>query len=556
MNTYKTALALEQDASASGAQIIALTTRNKALAELSNVVPTNVKQRIYDEVAAATFNDPAFIKLNTRLGLTEKDLRKAAKAKVMVSLYGAGERTGILNIEGKLGKVLGKESNTLVVKAADRDIILGEISARIARYEKFDPVITKELKQLRTNVRDIFNKGLDVSDEIMEQLFFLDANSKGILSKLTQTYDKVVTPNDFKMIGKIMSEHMYAEVPILKSFTRYFGRLAEDFLKHSKPSNSAMDWVSIVKTAIRGSKKKGYTLPDRVSEALGLPAGKPLSEQVLSHFGFWKPNGTLSEIINGIDTPVTRKTGGKYFKVEVTVPSIDFKKASFGKEKTLLELELFYANKLPKSWVNVPSVNFDGKIVEQNFTQVFEERLVYKDKFGNWTTNILQIPQKTEADWWDQVINKSGKINDIADVTKARTAYAVNANHSNDAVIVKKFLQWGKKTNTPAVTVHDAFVTNVADMLKAKEALRKIFAETLESNVIKKTLDEMKDRGLPDHLYRKYLNEAIDIGLIPVPGRSKIGGKVVTIDDILTKEDILKILPKDFKSDLGFYGIG
>jgi hypothetical protein len=80
MNAYKTALALEQDASSSGAQIIALTTKNKQLASLSNVIPTNQKRRLYDEIAAATFNDPRFKVLNERLGLNEKDLRKAAKA--------------------------------------------------------------------------------------------------------------------------------------------------------------------------------------------------------------------------------------------------------------------------------------------------------------------------------------------------------------------------------------------------------------------------------------------------------------------------------------------
>ena len=77
---YKTSLALEQDASSSGAQIIALTTRNKQLAELSNVVPTNQKRRLYDEIAYSTFNDPRFKVLNEKLGLSEKDLRKAAKA--------------------------------------------------------------------------------------------------------------------------------------------------------------------------------------------------------------------------------------------------------------------------------------------------------------------------------------------------------------------------------------------------------------------------------------------------------------------------------------------
>lgn len=88
LSNYKTALALEQDASSSGAQIIALTTKNKQLAELSNVVPTDYKKRLYDEIAAATYNDPDFRELNMKLGLTEKDLRKGAKALAMVTFYG------------------------------------------------------------------------------------------------------------------------------------------------------------------------------------------------------------------------------------------------------------------------------------------------------------------------------------------------------------------------------------------------------------------------------------------------------------------------------------
>jgi GNAT superfamily N-acetyltransferase len=84
LDNYYTALALEQDASSSGAQIIALTTKNKQLAEMSNVVPTMQKRRLYDEIAAATFHDPRFKVLNEKLGLSEKDLRKAAKAQNMV----------------------------------------------------------------------------------------------------------------------------------------------------------------------------------------------------------------------------------------------------------------------------------------------------------------------------------------------------------------------------------------------------------------------------------------------------------------------------------------
>ena len=544
LRNYDIAIALEQDASSSGAQIIALTTKNKQLAELSNVVPTNQKKRLYDEIAYSTYNDPRFRKLNEKLGLSEKDLRKAAKAQNMVTFYGAGERTGALNVEGKLSKVLGKQENVLVVKAADRDTVLNEISARIARYEKFDLETAEELKVLRQNVRDIFNKGLDPGDEIMEQLYFLDPKTRDLVEKMTKAYDKVVTPEDFKAIAKIMSEYLSEQVPILKDFTRYFGRLAEDYLSNAKPSQSDFDWKTIAKITLRGEKKKGYILPDYISRLLGLKAGEPVSEKILKRFGFWKPNGTLDEIINGVATPDTRRTGAKYLKVD------------FLELKTLNELEIFYANKLPKSWTNVPWVNFDSKVIEQNFTQTFEERLLYKDKFGNWTTSIVQVPQKTEATWWQQVINKSGKINDIADAGKARTAFAVNGNHSNDAVIVKRFHLWGRQNNVPTSTIHDAFFTNAADMLKARSALRGIYAEMLNNNVIKMTLDEMKARGLPPDLYDKYLNEAIDIGLIPIPGRSRVGGRILKETDILKREDILKQIPEGFLQDLSWYGVG
>ena len=121
---------------------------------------------------------------------------------------------------------------------------------------------------------------------------------------------------------------------------------------------------------------------------------------------------------------------------------------------------------------------------------------------------------------------------------------------------MKKFHLWGREAGIPTSTIHDAFFANAADMLKARGALRKIYAETLDKNVIMMTLDEMKARGLPKELYDQYLNEAIDIGLIPVVGRSRIGGKLLTEKDILNVNDILKEVPDDFKGDYGWYGVG
>jgi len=448
-----------------------------------------------------------------------------------------------LNVEGKLSKVLEKESNTLVVKASEREQVLSEISARMARYEKWDPETYEELKTLRSNVKDIFNKGIDPGDDILEQLYFLDSKTYDLVEKMSASYDKVVTPTDFKNIAMIMSEHLAEQTPILKSFTKFYGRLAEDFLNNAKPSDSNFDWKSIAKSEILGERKTGYRLPPRISEILGIKANEALSEKVLKRFGFWKPDGTLSEIIYGVKLPEHRRTGAKYFKIEIAQVA------------NVYEIEVFTANKLPKSWTNVPWVNFDGKVLEQNFTQRFEERLLYKDKFGNWQTNILNIPQKTEATWWEQVINKDGKINDIADVTKARTAYAVNGNHSNDATLVKNFHLWGKSEKIDTATIHDAFFTNITDMLKGRQALRENYAKTLDRNITKDILDEMRARGLPKALYKQYLNEAIELGIIPVPGKSKIGGKTLTEKDILTKEDILKDISFNYDNDYGWYGV-
>lgn len=544
LNAYRTGLALEQDASSSGAQIIALTTKNKALAELSNVVPTDRKRRLYDEIARQTFNDPRFKELNLKLGLNEKDLRKAAKAQNMVTFYGAGERTSGLNVEGKLSKVLERDVDVLVVKATNRDQVLDEISARIARYEKFDADTADELKRLRNDVRDVFNKGMAPGDEIMEQLYFLTPDSREMVEKLSKSYDRVVTPGDFTAIARIMSEYLADEVPILRSFTQFFGRLAQDFLVNAKPSKSNFDWRSVAKTALFGDKRKGYVLPDNVSRILGVKAGEPVSEKVLKRFGFWTPNGTLADIINGVDAPATRRRGATYMKVELA------------QVKTLTELEVFYANNLPKSWTRVPWVNFDGKTLEQVFTQTFEERLRYRDRNGEWITNILQIDQKTEATFWEQLVNKTGKINDIADITRARTAFAVNGNHSNDAVIVKRFHLWGRAKGIDTSTVHDAFFTNIADMEVGREHLRGIYAELVSRQSVKQTLDEMRARGLPKELYDQYLEEAIELGIIPVAGRSVIGGRVITQDDILKADDILEKLEGDYNTDRAWYGVG
>ena len=476
----------------------------------------------------------------------------------MVTFYGAGQRTGAMNVEKKLSKVLGKADDILVLSAGERDTVLDEISAFAARYDRFDPETANGLRKLRSQVKDLFNKGLPPGDDLMDELYFLTPQTRDLVEKLSLTYDKVVTPDDFASVASIMSEHLAEQVPILKDFTRFFGRLAEDYLNNAKPGNADFDWTSIAKGQIRGSRSRGYVLPDDVSEFLGVKRGQPVSEKMLQRLGVWNPNSSLADLLLGVNDPTNRRIGGKYFKYDVRTPTLspsDWAKGKVLQDNNLISIELFKANKLPKSWTNVPWVNFDGKTIEQNFTQKFEERLTYRNPDGTWSINILQIPQRTSSSWWDELANASGKFNDIADTQKARTAFAVNGNHSNDAVIVKKFHLWGRANKVPTSTIHDAFFTNSARMLEARKALREIYAESLDKNVIKMTLDEMRARGLPKDLYNKYMEEAVELGLIPIPGKSRIGGRLVKESDILRVEDILRDLPDDFKSDYGWYGV-
>jgi hypothetical protein len=382
----------------------------------------------------------------------------------------------------------------------------------------------------------------------MEELWWLDPKSKDFIEKLSRDYTEVVTPQDFAAIGKIMTGKMEERVPILTDFTKFFGRVAQEYLETAKPSEAEFDWTGLLKKKAFGTYKGGFRINKYLGQILGIDPRIPLSEQVLNKIPGFNPNSLVSDILLGVRSPDYRPTGKK-LGARISVGDIyaDIDIATFGEP----------AKGGRKNWTQVPWVNFDGKVLEQVYTQRFEERLYYKDAEGNIITNIVQVDQKTAPTWFEELTNKDGKVNDIADSTAARTAYAVNGNHSNDAVLVKQFNLWGKKNNIDTTTIHDAFFTNAADMLKAKDALKEIYAGVLDANSVKKTLDLLRERGLPVEAYNRYLEEAIEKGIIPVAGKSRIGNKILTEEDILKASDILKEVPKEFwKHNEGFYGVG
>lgn len=93
-------------------------------------------------------------------------------------------------------------------------------------------------------------------------------------------------------------------------------------------------------------------------------------------------------------------------------------------------------------------------------------------------------------------------------------------------------------------------------MLPARDGIRNIYADAVNSQSLMATLKEMRARGLPKDVYDAYVEEAERIGLIPIAGKSVVGGRVITKDDILTREDVLVPIKGDFKTNKYFYGIG
>jgi hypothetical protein len=177
--------------------------------------------------------------------------------------------------------------------------------------------------------------------------------------------------------------------------------------------------------------------------------------------------------------------------------------------------------------VDIPWVTFDNKTLYQRYRPVVEERIEFTDPVTG--RKVYNVYKDSMTD---------GKFKGRSSITGARTGYGVNGNHSNDAAIVRKFHLWGKKNEVSTATIHDAFFVNVGEAAGAKNALRHLYADAVESETILKTLNAMRKEGLSDEAYQRLLKKAVEDGLI--------------VKDGLTAEDILAPIPVGES----WYGIG
>lgn len=244
LRTYKTKLGNENDASASGAQIIALSTRDRSLAKASNVLKTDRKNRLYDLVAERTLSDPEFQKINP-LGndLDFGDLAKGAKGQSMVAFYGAGPATQAGAIESKLAKVLAQKNYTVITASELRDFNKS-IDRSIKRAQDSDALsVAASLKELKTEVNYSINNNVPIGNKILAQTKDIHPDSELFVSKLTNVRGNIVGPQQFKEVARIMSKHLSDIAPVTENFVSYWKEVAEVYITESGKVD--IPWVTV-----------------------------------------------------------------------------------------------------------------------------------------------------------------------------------------------------------------------------------------------------------------------------------------------------------------------
>lgn len=415
LRTYQTRLMIENDASSSGAQIIALSTGDRAIAQASNVVATTQKNRLYDLVAMDTVNDPEFIKIKAlrEANLTWEDLAKAAKAQNMVTFYGAGDATRAANVANKLSGILEKRGLTAITKD-NLNEQLRLVDNRIKVSERLGlTTAVDELKGYRAELIQAVNGNTPLGRHMLAHARDVHPDAEEFVQKLFNAREGLIGPKVFEEVSRIMSKNLSARAPVTDNFITFWKRVAKDYVRDTQE-------------------------------------------------------------------------------------------------------------------VDIPWVTFDGKIMMQRYRGKSQERIEFTDPVtGRKVSNIYE---GTVDD---------GRLRGNHAFADSSIGLGVNGNHSNDAVIVRRFHLWGRKNNVDTATIHDAFFTNIGVAGRARDALRTIYADALEGDTIRRTLKEMRRRGMSKKTYNELLDEAKRKGLIDPP-------------NALTREDILAPIPDGYD----WYGIG
>ena len=235
LGKYKTSLLVENDASASAAQVISLSAKDKSLAFNTNVVPTKRKQRLYDTIAERTLSDPRFHKLGPGVDkLDFKDLIKASKAQNLFSLYGAGKRTQAIYVEAELAEVLGKKG-FIVIRASELTEFRKSVDTKIKFATNAGALNTAaKLKAFKREVVNSIEKDSPIGSKLAVTARDIHPDSALFVEKLTSNRKNLVGPRQFKGIASIMSEHLAEVAPITEKFINFWKDAGQTFIIDSQ----------------------------------------------------------------------------------------------------------------------------------------------------------------------------------------------------------------------------------------------------------------------------------------------------------------------------------
>jgi hypothetical protein len=242
---YKTKLMGEADASASGLQVISLSTGNRLAALTSNVLPTTRKMRIYDLVAQDVVADPRFQQLMDDLGLklTWEDLSKASKYQVMIAFYGAGQTGQTARVALELAKVLRKK-DILVTTRAEFLAITKEIDKKAKEAEALGALETKvDLLAIKKELLEIINTGdAAQASAILAEAEEIHPAVADLVRKYSNNRNVALGPDHFREIAKLMSEKLAERAPVTQTYIDFWKRVGADFARTTKKVR--IPWVT------------------------------------------------------------------------------------------------------------------------------------------------------------------------------------------------------------------------------------------------------------------------------------------------------------------------
>jgi SPP1 gp7 family putative phage head morphogenesis protein len=244
LRKYKTKLMIENDASASGAQIIGLSTGDRDISVNSNVVPTTQKNRLYDLVAMDTVSDPEFLKIKALVdaNISWEDLQKAAKAQNMVSFYGAGKATQAANIEAKFASVLEKKGYVVITREEVRGIN-NIIDKKIKDSEMLGAdQVALGLRQLKRELNEVIEGEAPVGNELLQAARDSHPDVEAFVDKLTNVRAGLVGPSDFKAVSEIMSRKLAERAPVTLKFVQFWKEAAKAYVDETQKVD--VPWVT------------------------------------------------------------------------------------------------------------------------------------------------------------------------------------------------------------------------------------------------------------------------------------------------------------------------